>query len=253
VRKATPVAGAFLLSLALAIVLTFPLVVHLGSVDPHDEGDPVLNIWILGYRPWHFELLCYALEHHDREVLASLASIPGTLNVIVNKEFDTDGVWVRYLSDYPGMTLVRAGGRQVLFRLAVESRRSPPAFGSPWPARGISANRAAADVGRLTDGDRWTSWVAPAPQQGSEEVTIDLGSERAVRAVRLALGSRRALEFPRRLVVETSMDGREWAPAWDGPTAAPALMAALADQRLVPLTIDIGGRVARWLRLRQTG
>jgi len=214
-------------------------------------GYPVVN-GCSGYRPRHFELLCYALNNHDQQILTALASIPGTLNVIVNREFDTEGGWVRYLSDYPGMHLVRAGERQVLFRLSVEPSRPPAALGPPLPLREIATTPPAADVRRLTDGDRWTSWVAPAPQQGTEEVTIDLGSAQTVRAVRLALGPR-ILEFPRRLVVEASMDGREWTRAWEGPTAAPAFMAALSDQRLVPLTIDIGDRMARYLRLRQTG
>jgi len=38
---------AFLVYCALTIALTYPLILQLGSVFPHDAGDPVLNTWIL--------------------------------------------------------------------------------------------------------------------------------------------------------------------------------------------------------------
>ncbi len=38
---------AFLLYTGLAIALTYPLIVHIGSVLPNDAGDPALNTWIL--------------------------------------------------------------------------------------------------------------------------------------------------------------------------------------------------------------
>src|ERR1700730_18660021 len=42
-----PMASAFAGYSALAIVLTFPLVLHLSSVVPHDPGDPMLSTAIL--------------------------------------------------------------------------------------------------------------------------------------------------------------------------------------------------------------
>ena len=38
---------AFLLYCLITVVLTYPLVLELGSVFPHDSGDPALNTWIL--------------------------------------------------------------------------------------------------------------------------------------------------------------------------------------------------------------
>src|SRR5262249_45737410 len=38
---------AFLTFLALAIVWTWPLALHLSTRIPHDPGDPILNIWLL--------------------------------------------------------------------------------------------------------------------------------------------------------------------------------------------------------------
>jgi hypothetical protein len=39
--------GPILLYVALTIALTYPVVRHIGSVIPHDLGDPVLNTWLL--------------------------------------------------------------------------------------------------------------------------------------------------------------------------------------------------------------
>ena len=47
---------AALLYLALAVVLTFPLVLRLGSSVPHDVGDPLLNTWIIWWNAQHLPL-----------------------------------------------------------------------------------------------------------------------------------------------------------------------------------------------------
>jgi hypothetical protein len=44
----------FLIYSAITIALTYPLIVQMGSVLPHDAGDPALNTWILWTRPHFF-------------------------------------------------------------------------------------------------------------------------------------------------------------------------------------------------------
>jgi len=104
----------------------------------------------------------------------------------------------------------------------------------------------------LTDSDRRSFWSSDTPQQGSEEVLIDLGTAREVQAVRLGLGPL-ASDFPRHLVVELSLDGQQWMSGWDAPAAALAFAAAVEDPLAIPLTVDTGSRLARYVRLRQTG
>ena len=49
-RISTPAAlAATALYLALTIALTWPLVLHPGSLVPHDPGDPLLNTWIMSW------------------------------------------------------------------------------------------------------------------------------------------------------------------------------------------------------------
>ena len=47
---------AAVLYLILAVVLTFPLVLRLGSGVPHDVGDPLLNTWIIWWNAQHMPL-----------------------------------------------------------------------------------------------------------------------------------------------------------------------------------------------------
>ena len=61
------------------------------------------------------------------------------------------------------------------------------------------------------------------------------------------------LDFPRVLVVETSVDGQAWQPAWDGDVIAPTIEGSLADPLRAPATIPFAPRRARYVRLRQTG
>ncbi len=60
-------------------------------------------------------------------------------------------------------------------------------------------------------------------------------------------------DFPRVLVVETSLDGQAWEAAWDGDVIAPTIEGSLAEPLLAPATIPFSPRRARYVRLRQTG
>jgi hypothetical protein len=205
-----------------------------------------------GYMPRHYELLCLALKLRDPGVLTELASLRGELNIIIDEHFDADGAWAPYLSEVPDVTRVRSGGGQVLYHLAASKRAAVGPHGRSLAMSSISTRPEGTGARGLTDGDPWTSWVAPTPQQGNEEVVVDLGSPQQVQAIELALGPL-LWNFPRKLIVDSSVDGRQWAQGWAGPTAPLALRSALEDERNLPLTIDIGERQARFVRLRQVG
>ena len=42
-------AAATALYFALTVALTWPLILHPGSLVPHDPGDPLLNVWIMSW------------------------------------------------------------------------------------------------------------------------------------------------------------------------------------------------------------
>lgn len=134
------------------------------------------------------------------------------------------------------------------------SHRPPPAAGpvAPVPIAHVRASDRDEDTAAMLDGDLTTRWTSDRPQAGDEVVEVHLAGERRVSGVVLSIG-RSQEDDPRRLAIETSRDGREWAPAWDGTGYAPATRAALRDPRAVPLRFDFPPRMARLVRLRQTG
>jgi len=148
------------------------------------------------------------------------------------------------------LTFVDAGGRIV----ATRERRVADAVpaGRPLPVRGVAAGHTPIDLAALIDGDRRTRWDSGAPQDGRESITIDLGAPQRLSAMTLALGPYYA-DFPRLLSIDTSDDLHEWTERWSGRTGAKAVSAAIADARLVPLTITFPSAVARYVRLRQLG
>ena len=158
-----------------------------------------------------------------------------------------------YIRAYPGATLVRTATRQIHYTLTPEHRpHSLRDEGPALPIAGVAAGRAPHDVKAMLDGDPGTSWSAGQSQSGddTEAVTVDLGSARPVGAVELALGSDPA-GYPRELRVESSLDGRSWAQAWQGRTAGRFLIAALEDPRRVAMRVQVDETPARYIRLRQ--
>jgi hypothetical protein len=83
-------------------------------------------------------------------------------------------------------------------------------------------------------------------------MTIDLGSTTSVGVLVHGLGPF-AEDFPRRLIVDTSVDGRSWETAWDKPLGGPVLAAWINDRKRMRVVLPFTPRPARFIRLRQVG
>lgn len=113
--------------------------------------------------------------------------------------------------------------------LVKASRRAP--LGLPSQGRPVRIARLQASVnndlvGLTLDDSLQTRWDT-GPQQPDQWLELELEGLARPSAIVLALGQFRR-DFPRFLVVESSLDGREWTAVWQGPTTALALEAALA-------------------------
>jgi hypothetical protein len=135
---------------------------------------------------------------------------------------------------------------------AASASELPQMQGAPLPVAGVNASRYQDLVGHMTDRNRVTRWHTGEPQDPTNEMTIDLGETRQVSGVEQDIAGYIA-DFPRRLAIETSLDGTSWAPAWSGGTALLALSAALEQPLDIPLRFPFEPRPARYVRLRQTG
>jgi hypothetical protein len=211
----------------------------------HDR--PLVNGYS-GYVPPHYLVLRAALQREDVDTFAELAS-HGPLTVILDRD-EQYARWSKFV-ERAGATLVSDERAWVVYRIPEASVAPDDVSGEPLSIRSVVANTGADWANRMIDGDPRTEWNSRRVQAGDEEVLVDLGQPRAVSAVRLALGPF-VSDFPRQLVVDCEASDGVWDECWRGSSTALTLRAAIADPRLVPLTIPIGRAAVRRLRLRQT-
>jgi hypothetical protein len=208
-----------------------------------------------GYFAPHYWALQYMLEQKDPSALARLSAM-GTIEAIVDHDFDKDGRWRAFVAADPQASVVFRGQDYTAYRVGRSA--SPPAStlpqlqGAPLPIASIAASLYQDRVGRMIDGDRVTRWDTGGPQDPTNEMTIDLGAAHEVCGVEQELAGFVA-DFPRMLIVETSIDGSSWTPAWSGTAALLALSAALEEPLTIPLRFPFDPRAARYVRMRQTG
>jgi hypothetical protein len=201
-----------------------------------------------GYEPRFYE----ALRQGSRFEVDSLFEpfrARGDFYVIVN----ADQPRLRALVErQPGAALVgdRAGVLQ--YRLPRLPRPAAVhAAAAPVPIVTASGSCAGTESKAL-DGNLDTRWVC-GPQRGQEWFVADLGMPSDnVTAVRYMLGQHYR-EFPRVLVVDTSLDGVTWDAAWNGDVIAATIEGSLEEPLTAPATVWFPPRRARYIRLRQTG
>ena len=146
--------------------------------------------------------------------------------------------------------VVEGGAVRRIPRDTAAAVESPPQ-GRRLRARARDASCSPEGMSLATDGDIQTRWVCGV-QSADQQISLDLGGPATVGTVVHALGSLGA-DFPRHLIVETSLDGTTWEGAWEGSPAAAVLSAAMAAPRETRVVIAFAPRLAHHVRLRQTG
>jgi hypothetical protein len=205
----------------------------------------VLN-GVSGYDPPHYEPLKSGLASHDPALLLAIASL-GEFEVVVNGDADPGGAWARYVASVPGAVLRDSDGPRTLYRIPATVRPDVQ-LGSTVPIVGASAN--SLDGSLAIDGRMETEWNDGRSQQPGQWLVVDLGQPREVAGIAHALGEF-ARDFPRRLSIDTSLDGTTWATAWEGPTVVDAFIAATRAPIEARMPFSFEPRQARYVRLRQ--
>jgi hypothetical protein len=173
-----------------------------------------------GHTPPHYALLTRALRRDDPTILTSLAR-GRPLVVIVHRKEDPERAWRTFVEGAGGVLREESGVGPVYVIPPQPSARTPP-LGSELA-------------------------VTPIEDKAGY-AAVDLGSERTVRAITIALRWRYA-QIGARLTVETSLDGVNWSTTWEDWTGAAALAGALEDQRLTPMRIYLDDVRARYIRV----
>ena len=203
-----------------------------------------------GYTAPHYRALEYGLGWGKEEVLRELSAL-GVRHIRIDREHDQGQTYESFIATYSAARRVAETDTEALYELReVSSLKPPERYGAALDISRVQTNVNGMLASSAVDGDLISRWHGGSQDPG-EEVLIELSHAQPVGAVVLKLGSYR-VDFPRELVVEVSPDGVAWTKAWAGPTGAIAMLGALGSPREVPLVLPVGGRMARYIRLRQT-
>jgi hypothetical protein len=234
-----------------ATVLMLPL-----GIPPRDTRavyDAVNGGWrsingYSGYEPGYYEAL-RTMAHLGDPALFQPLRVLGDMHVVVD---EGDSSMPTLVERQPGSQLVRRADGQRWYWLPRRDGDEPaaPPLGRMLTPVGLSASCSPEGLVFATDDDIDTRWVCGI-QNAAHQVTFDLGVATVAGAIVHALGTAGA-DFPRHLVVETSLDGQQWETAWQGSPAAAVLRAAMAAPRATRAVFSFTPRPARYVRLRQT-
>jgi F5/8 type C domain len=148
----------------------------------------------------------------------------------------------------PGVVTTGRSAEARQYRLPQQAPTSHAPFGDARPVTRATSSCPPAPI--LVDGGLDDIWTC-SPQLGNESITLTLGGPVEVAGVRLTLG--RIVEFPRQLVVETSLDGAGWDTARSGDVVSEFIRAAHARPTQPSIDVPFPPRVAAFVRLRQVG
>ena len=199
-----------------------------------------------GYEPPYYEALRTLSNARDPQIFAPFVA-RGELHVLVRQ----DDVEMRTLvTGQPGARLVLEGPI-VHYRVparTVAAVRTDPG-GVRVPVQGVEATCSPKSLPSVLDNNLQTRWVCGV-QSPDQTLIADLGAPATVGTIVHALGSVGG-EFPRHLVIETSVDGATWTPAWDGSPAVAVLHATIANPLEIRAVIEFPPRPAKYVQLRQ--
>jgi hypothetical protein len=197
-----------------------------------------------GFEPNHYDGVRQASKFELEGLFAAFTE-SADLHVVVA----ADAQRMREMVErQPGVRMTGKSSTATQYVLPSRSRTVPIPSGSPAPI--VEAKSSCPPAAILADEKLEEIWTC-APQEGTETITLTLAS--AVRVTGLRMTQGRPVEFPRQLLVETSLDGATWVPARRGDIVAEFIRAAHAAPTLPVVEVAIEPAEARAVRLRQVG
>ena len=236
----------------IAIRLDLPT----GDTDPMAmyqqtlEGVPLVNGYS-GYFAPHYYALRELFAAHDTRILQAL-SASGPLGIVVDHAGDIDGAIRRWLAQVPGATIAHTEQAWSSCRIERMPWTPPPdVSGRVLPIKTVDSYPSPPHAVRAIDGDLKTRWSGGVQQQ-SAGYSVELNAPARVGQLVLYLGEF-VTDFPRKLRIEVSSDGRTWQSVYVDDTALQAYYGALRHPREVPMVFPIDRDGVRFIRLAQLG
>lgn len=201
-----------------------------------------------GYFPRHYQLLRESSARADPALLSPFLS-RGDLHVVMYESWPAQDALVE---GQPGAKLVGRGNglRQYVIPRQGELPPSVPR-GTRHSIDSISASCVPENARLLGDGDRGTRWGC-GPQSPDQQVTVDLGDVASIGDVVTTFGEAWP-EYPRHLIVETSLDGNAWNEAWNRGVLPETFEALVKDPTRARVVLTFPPRQGRYVRLRLGG
>jgi hypothetical protein len=123
----------------------------------------------------------------------------------------------------------------------------------PQTSLQLSASHNTGALAAMVDANDATRWLSGSRQDGSEWIQIGFDRSRRPARLRLVMDRRSFGDYPRRLEIEASVDGRTFTPVFAGSVVTP-LALSLIEQPVRPrIDLALPAIEATMLRLRQTG
>jgi hypothetical protein len=197
-----------------------------------------------GFEPNHYDGVRQASKF-ELEGLFTAFTESADLHVVVA----ADAPRMRELvARQPGVKTTGTSATATQYLVPSRSRTVAMPHGTPAPVAEVRSSCPPANI--LADQSREEIWTC-APQEGTETITLTLASPMRVTGIRMTQG--RPVEFPRQLLIETSLDGTTWTPARRGDIVPEFIRAAHAAPTLPVVEVAIEPAEARVVRLRQVG
>ncbi len=202
-----------------------------------------------GYFPSYYAVLQDAANRGEEGALVPFLRDADLQVILSGEDLHLKGL----LERLPGVSVTATRAGAIQYRIG--GRQALPSvedIGVRLPVQTVRASCEAPNAVRTLDGDERTGWAC-GPQRPGHELVVDLGRPAAVGAVVQSL-AQHPMNYPRSLLLETSVDGESWSVAWDGSIRG--LLIAQAIDRPGPatrVTVPFAPRTARYVRVRQTG
>ena len=117
----------------------------------------------------------------------------------------------------------------------------------------ITSSMNPGDIEKAVDGDLRTRWASGSRQGTGEAITLSFHSVADIAHLRLDLGARSFGDYPRGLVVESSVDGSTWQTLFDGDILNRLGQSVAREPRTPGIDVPLPGNRTRQLRLRTMG
>jgi len=197
---------------------------------------------------------------HVGELLAMSRAI-GLRYLVVHGQLYGDPGLARHVTGHIGahaehIARSRTFGLLTVFELRPEAaRRLPKPTGAEIPRASLTLSASHNDgaLPLAVDGIDATRWLSGAQQDGTEWIQVAFDRVRRPAFLRLVLDRRSFGDYPRRLEIEASADGRTFTPLFGGDVLTPFAL-SLVEQPVTPrIDLPLPPADGRYLRLRQTG